>query len=79
MTNDGQRLYLRQINLVESQDAEHLRQRTLLMREREDETRLVGLLKRTQEVGLHRIGRHEEAGEVVLVVLDIVLEHLQAV
>ena len=49
------------------------------MRQRENHTRLVGLLQRAQEVSFLRCRRNEEAREVVLVVLDAVFQHFQSV
>ena len=54
-------------------------QRTLLVGQREDDARLVGLGQRAQQVGLVGMRQHQEAREVVLVVLDVVFQHLQPV
>ena len=54
MSDDGQRLYLCEVYLVEGEDAEHLRERAFLVWQREDKARLVGLFERSEEVGLHR-------------------------
>ena len=49
------------------------------MWQREDEARLVGLWQRPEEVGLQGVAHHEEACEVVLVVLYRVLQYAHAV
>ena len=54
-------------------------QRTFLVGQRENDARLVGLGQRPQLVSLVRMRDNEETGEVVLVVLDMVFQNLQAV
>ena len=54
-------------------------QRTLLVGQREHHAGLVGLRQRAQQVGLVGIAHHQEARKIVLVVLDVVLQHLQTV
>ena len=54
-------------------------QGTLLMRQREDDARLVRLHQRAQQVGLVGIRHHQETREVMLVVLDMVFQHLQPI
>ena len=49
------------------------------MRQREHDARLVGFRQGAQHIGLVRIRYHEETGEVVLVVLDMILQHLQSI
>ena len=54
-------------------------QRTFLMRQREDYTRFVGLCERTQQVGLVRIAHYEETRKIMLIVLNMVFEHLKSI
>ena len=56
-----------------------MRERTLFMRQREHNARLVGFCQRAQQVGFIGIAHHEETGEVVLIVLDMVFKHLQSI
>ena len=79
MTDNRQGLYLREVDIVERQDGEHLTKAALVVRKREHKARLVGLLQRAHEVGLLRSRHHEEAREVVLVVLYAVLQHLHSI
>ena len=52
LANDGQRLNLRQIELIERQYAEYGTEASLLVRQAEDEACLVGLLHVAQFVSL---------------------------
>ena len=79
MSDDGQRLYLGQIYFIERQDAEHHRERALLVGQLKHQTRLVGLGQRTQQVGLLWCRAHKETGKVVLVVLNTVFQNLQSI
>ena len=79
MANDGQRLDFGQVDAVERENREHLRERPLFVGQRKHEAGLVGLLQRAHEVGLVRVADHQKAREIVLVVFDFVLQHLQAV
>ena len=79
MAHDGQRLDLGQVDVVEAQDGEHLRQRPLVVGEAEDDARLVGLLDRTEESRLLGVAHHEEPREVVRIVVDAFLQHLHAI
>ena len=54
-------------------------QRALLMRQREYDAGLVGLGQRPQHVGLVGIAHHQEAGEVMLIVLNVVFQHFQSI
>ena len=79
--DDGQRLYLGEVDAVERQDAEHLRQAPLLVRQGEDHAGLVGFAGAlaVQVVHLPGVRHDEEAREVVLVGLDALFQHLHAV
>ena len=76
MSDNRQRLYLGEVDIVEAQYCEHLRQRTFIVRQREHKACLIGFLHRAKQVGLVRIADYEEAGEIVLIVLDMVFQHL---
>ena len=79
MSDDGQALYLGQVDVIERQDSQYVCQRALLVRQREHYAALVYLGDGAQHVGLVRVRYHQESGEVVLVVLDVILQHLQSV
>ena len=53
-----------------------MRQTALLVREGEDDARLVCLCQRTEHVSLVGIRYHEETCVVMLVVLDMIFQHL---
>ena len=54
-------------------------ERTFLVRQREDDARLIGLHQRAQHIGLIRIRYYKKSGEVVLVVLNVIFKNLQTV
>ena len=54
-------------------------QRPFLMRQRENNTTLVGLSEWAQHVGFVGIAHHQETGKVMLVILDVVFKNLQSV
>ena len=79
MPDDGQRLYLGQVDVVEGENGKHLGQTAFLMGQREYEARLVGMLYLPHEIGLVGMAYHQKAGKVVLVVLDMVFQYLHAI
>ena len=79
MADVGQRLNLREVNVVEAQDGEHLGERALVVGEAEHDARLVGPLDGAEQGGLLRVAHHEESGEVVRVVVYSLLQHLHPV
>ena len=79
MSDVWQRLDLGEIDVVETQDGEHLGERSLFVRQTEDDARLVGLFDGTEQGCLLRIADHEKPGVVVRIVVDVFLQHLHAV
>lgn len=79
MSDDRQRLDFREVDAVEGKDCQHFAQRTLLMWEREDNTRLVGFGQRTKEVGPLRTAGYKKTCEIVLVVFYRVLKYLHPI
>ena len=79
MSDVWQRLDLGEIDVVETQDGEHLGERSLIVSQTEDDARLVGLFDGTEQGCLLRIADHEESGVVVRIVVDVFLQHLHTV
>ena len=79
MPDVWQRLDLGEIDVVETQDGEHLGERSLIVSQTEDDARLVGLFDGTEQGCLLRIADHEESGVVVRIVVDVFLQHLHTV
>ena len=79
MPDVWQRLDLGEIDVVETQDGEHLGERSLIVSQTEDDARLVGLFDGTEQGCLLRIADHEKPGVVVRIVVDAFLQHLHAV
>ena len=77
--DDGHGLYFRQVDVVEGEDGEHLRQAALRVGQAEDERRLVDALAGGEPVAVKRVGHDQEAGEVALVGLDALGQDVQTV
>ena len=75
VTYNRQGLNLREVYLVETEDGEHLRERTLFVRQGEDNAALVGVIDFAITVSLPFVSKSKEAGEVMLVVLNVIFEH----
>ena len=79
LTDDGQRLYLCQVELVEGEDRQDGTEAALLVRKREDQAGLVNVPAASDGCRLLWTGKYEETCEVVLVRLNTLLQHLHAV
>ena len=79
MAYDGQRLDFGEVDFVETENAEHLRERAFLVGQGKNDAALVGLFLLPHGFGLPWIGQYEEAREVVLVVLNAPRQDFQAV
>ena len=78
-SDDRQRLDLREVDVVEREDGQHLREASLRVAEREDERGLVRAGGIVELRGARFVGQDQEAGEVVLVGLDAASEDFETV